>query len=93
MNFSNLHSVVSKEVMPLELEVTTSGVESQYHSVIVKELLLRLNASTTKLLLQELKELWVLLGWDGFLIGGPAVFWARLCFSLVLLDVLLEIKI
>lgn len=93
MNFSDLNCVVSKEVMPLELEVSTSGVESQYHSVIVKELFLRLNSSTTKLLLQELEELWVLLWWNGFLIRGPAVLWTGLSFSLVLLNVLLEIKI
>lgn len=92
MNFSDLDSIISKEVMPLELEVTTSGVESQNHSVIIKELFLRLNSSTAKFLLQELKELWVLLWWDGYLIFGPAVLWTGLSFSLVLLNVLLEIK-
>ena len=88
MNFSDLNSIISKKVMSLELEVTTSGVESQYHSVIVEELFLRLNSSTAKLLLQELKELWVLLRWDRYLIFGPAVLWTGLSFSLVLLNVL-----
>ena len=68
MNFSDLNSVVSKEVVPLKLKVTTESVESQYLSIIVKELFLRLNSTTTKFFLQELKELWVLLWWDGFLI-------------------------
>ena len=88
MNFSDLNRVISKEVVPFELKIGTLGIESQYHSVVVKELLLRLNSSTTKFFLQELKKLWVLLWWDGFLISSPAVLWAILSFSLVLLDVL-----
>lgn len=53
VNLSDLDRVVSKEVVPLELEVTTAGVESEHHPVIVQELLLRLNSSTSEFLLQE----------------------------------------
>lgn len=90
MNFSDLNRVISKEVVPFELKIGTLGIESQYHSVVVKELLLRLNSSTTKLFLQELQELWIFLWWDWDLSRSPGISRACLTLSLLLINVLEE---
>ena len=76
MNFSDFDGVVSQEVMPLELQVTTLCVESKNLSVVVQELFLRWNTSSSEFLLQEFQELWVLLWWNWF--GGidKGILWA-----------------
>ena len=61
MDLSDLHGIVSKEVVPHELEVLRHGEESQHLSVIVQELLLGSNSSSSELLLEELKKFFVLL--------------------------------
>ena len=76
MNFSDFDSVVSKEVMPDKLKVLRSGEESQHFSIIVQELLLGRYSSSSKFLLQELEELWVLLWWNWLLRDSEAVLWA-----------------
>jgi hypothetical protein len=82
MHFSDLDSVISQEVVPDELEVITSREESENLAVKVKELLLRGNSATTKLLLKVLKKLRVLLGRHGLQGLGKAVLGARLRVSL-----------
>ena len=82
MHFSDLDSVISQEVVPDELEVITSREESENLAVKVKELLLRGNSATTKLLLKVLKKLRVLLGRHGLQGLGKAVLRARLRVSL-----------
>jgi hypothetical protein len=51
MTFSNLNGIVGKEVVPHELQVIAHGEESQDLSVIIQELLLRWNSSSSELLL------------------------------------------
>ena len=82
MNLSDLDGVISQEVMPLELKVSTLSEESEYFSVVVKELLLGWNTSTSELFLKELEELWVLLWWDWLLRVGKGILWADLSFTL-----------
>jgi hypothetical protein len=55
MNFSDLDSVVSKEVVPHELKILAPGEEAQHFSVIIKELFLGRNSSSSEFLLQELQ--------------------------------------
>ena len=66
MNLTDLDGVISQEVLPDELKVIAFAEESQYFSVIIKELFLRWNSSTTEFLLEEFKEFWVFLWWDWF---------------------------
>lgn len=88
MHFSDLDRVIGKEVVPLELQVAAVSVESQNFSIVVQELFLGGNVTTSELLLQELQELWILL-WRNWLLGdNEAVFGADLCLRLWLLDVL-----
>jgi len=61
VNFSDLNGIVGKEVVPDELEILGHGEESQHLSIIVQELLLGSNSSSTKLLFKELEEFFVLL--------------------------------
>ena len=87
--FSDLYGIVSQEIVPDELKVWSwSCEESQHLSIVVQELLLGWNSSSTKLLLQELKKFWILLWWNWFLWVHKAVFWARLCIWLWLSTVL-----
>ena len=88
MDLPDLNCVISKEVVPLELEVTTLGVESQHHPVIVQELLLRLDSSAAEFFLQELQELRVFLRRDWLLRDCEFILWACLSISLFLIDVL-----
>lgn len=64
MNFSNFDGVVSQEVMPLELEIAALSVESKHLSIVVQELFLGWDSSSSEFLLQEFEELWVLLWWN-----------------------------
>lgn len=91
MHFSDLDRVIGKEVVPLELQVAAVSVESQNFSIVVQELFLGGNVTTSELLLQELQELWILLWRDWLLGDNEAVFGADLCLRLWLLDVLEEI--
>lgn len=61
VTFSNLDGIVSKEVMPDELETFRLNEESENLSVEVEELLLGSNLSSSEFLFQELKELLILL--------------------------------
>ena len=92
MYFSDLHRVIGEEVVPLELQVAAIRVESEHFPVVVKELFLRGNVTATKLLLQELQELWVLLGWNWLLGNDEGIFWAELCSWLWLFDILYRAK-
>ena len=88
MNFSNLDSVVSQEIVPDELEVLRFSEESEDFPVVVQELLLRWDSATSKLLLQELKEFLVLLWGDRYLRGYECVIRASLGVALRLVEVL-----
>jgi hypothetical protein len=90
MNFPDLDGVVSKEVVPDELEVLADSEESQDLSIVVQELLLRGNSSSSELLLQELKKFFVLLWWNWLQGLLESVLWAHLSVSLGLADVLQE---
>jgi hypothetical protein len=88
VDLSDLNCVVSQEVVPHELEVFAHGEESQHLSIVVEELLLGGNSSSSELLLKELEKLLVLLWWNWLQGLLEVVFWADLCFSLGLADVL-----
>lgn len=64
MDLTDLDGVISKEILPDELEIFALSEESQHFSVIVEELFLRWYSTSTKFLFEELKEFWVLLWWD-----------------------------
>ena len=66
MNFSDLNSIVGKEVVPHELKVFAHGEESKDLSVIVQELLLRWNSSSSELLLEEFEQLLIFLWGNRF---------------------------
>jgi len=87
MNFSDLDSIVSQEVVENKLEIIIPCEESQNLSIVVQELLLGGNSTTTKLLLQELKELLVLLWWNRFQGVDEAVLWACACLWLLLTNI------
>ena len=76
MNFSDFDGIVSQEIMPLELQITTLGVESKNLSVVVQELFLRWNTSSSEFLLQEFQELWVFLWWNWFAGVDEGILWA-----------------
>jgi len=82
VNFSNLDGIISQEIVPLELEVTTWCEESKHFSVVIKELLLGWNSSSSKLLLKEFEEFWILLWWNWNARSNESVFWAHLSFRL-----------
>ena len=88
MAFSDLDGIVSQEVVPHELEVFTDGEESQDLSVVVQELLLRGNSSSSELLLEEFKEFLILLWWDWLLCLNEGVLWAYLSVALWLSKIL-----
>ena len=88
MDLSNLNSIISQEVVPLELKIFGLSEESEDFSIVIKELLLGWNSSTTKLLLKELEELWVLLWWNWLLGNSEVILWAGLSFRLALAKVL-----
>ena len=88
MNFSNLNGIVSQEIVPLKLEVTGLGEESEDLSVIIEELLLGWNSSSSEFLLKELEHLWILLWWDWLLGVDEGILWAGLSFTLWLAEVL-----
>lgn len=88
MAFSDLNGIVSQEVVPHELEVLADGEESKDFSVVVQELLLRGNSSTSELLLEEFKELLILLWWDWLLSLNEGILWAYLSISLGLSNIL-----
>ena len=75
MDLSDFDSVVSQEVVNDERKIIESSVESEYSSVIVEELLLRLYSTTTKRFLHVLLQRGIaeLLLWD--LVVCEAVHW------------------
>ena len=88
MAFSDLNGIVSQEVVPHELEVLADGEESQHLSVVVQELLLGGNSSSSELLFQEFKQFLVLLWWNWPLLLNERVLWARASFRLGLSNIL-----
>ena len=64
MDLTDLDGVIGQEVLPDELKIIALGEESQHFSVVVQELFLGWNSTSTEFLLEELKEFWVLLWWD-----------------------------
>ena len=90
MHLSDLNGIVSKEVVPHELQVLASREESEHLAVEIEELLLGGNSAATKLLLKILEELGVLLGRHGLQRLGEAVLGARLGISLRSTAILLK---
>ena len=76
MDLSDLDSVVGKEIVPLELEVCALSIESKNFSIIIQELLLGWNSSTTEFLFEEFQKLWILLWWNWFLRTNKSIIWA-----------------
>ena len=76
MDLSNLDSVVGKEIVPLELKVCALSIESKNFSIIIQELLLGWNSSTTEFLFEEFQKLWILLWWNWFLRAYKSIIWA-----------------
>ena len=76
MDLSNLDSVVGKEIVPLELKVCALSIESKNFSIIIQELLLGWNSSTTEFLFEEFQKLWILLRWYWFLRAYKSIIWA-----------------
>ena len=66
MDLTDLNGIISQEVLPDELEVIAFSEESQHFSVVVQELFLGWDSSTTQFLFEELKKFWVLLWRDWF---------------------------
>ena len=64
MDLTDLDGIIGQEVLPDELKIITFSEESQNFSVVVEELFLGWNSSSTEFLLEEFKEFWVLLWWD-----------------------------
>lgn len=91
MNFSDLNGIVSKEVVPDELEVLAGHKESQNLSVIIQELFLGWNSASSEFLLEEFKELLVFFWWNWFLRLNKGVLWAVLGISLGYTAVLYKI--
>jgi hypothetical protein len=88
MTLSNLDGIVSQEIVPHELKVLTEGEESQNLSIVVQELLLGSNSSSSELLFKELEEFFVLLWWNWSLFLNERVLWAVASFSLCLANIL-----
>jgi len=88
MAFSDLNGIVSQEIVPHELKVFTDGEKSQNFSIVVQELLLRSNSSSSELLFKELEEFFVLLWWNWSLFLNERVLWAVASFSLCLANIL-----
>lgn len=80
MDLSYFNSVISKEVLNDERSSFTLTEELKNFPVMIQELLLRLNFSTTELFLKVLEHFRVFFGSDGLLRNGEIVFWA--CTSL-----------
>jgi len=88
---TDLAGVVSKEVVPdVGDAVTRSHEKSENLTIVVEELLLGSNTSTTESLLEELKEVLVLLGRDRNLALLEGVAWGLTGRSLGLSTVLLK---
>jgi len=67
MNFTDFNGVVGQVVVNDEGQIFKAGEESQYLSVMVKELLLRGNLAATEALLKELLHLVITLRGNGLL--------------------------
>ena len=88
MHLSDLDGIVSEEVVPHELEVLGHGEESQHLSVVVKELLLGSNSSSSELLFEELEKFFVLLWGNWSLALNEGVLWAVASITLWLAEIL-----
>lgn len=64
------------------MEIITFSEESQDFSVVIKELFLWWNSSSSKFFLKEFKKFWVFLWWDWFAWDNKVIFWWSLCISL-----------
>jgi len=82
MDLADLYCVISKEILPDELKIITFCEESQHFSVVVKELFLRWNSSSSKFFLEEFKKFWVLLWWDWFAWYNKVILWCFLAWDL-----------
>lgn len=88
MAFSDLNGIVSQEIVPHELKVLTDGEKSQNFSIVVQELLLGSNSSSSEFLFEEFKKFLVLLWWNWSLLLNERVLWAVASFSLGLANIL-----
>jgi hypothetical protein len=89
MNFSDLNSVVSKEVVPHKLQILASCEESKNLSIVVQELFLGCNFSSSELFLEEFEQLLVFFWWDWLAGLYERVFRASLSISLWAAHILL----
>ena len=71
--FTDFESIIGQVVVHDVWQVLAFCEESQYLAIVVKELFLCGNLTATELLLEELKELGVLLHWNGLLALGEVV--------------------
>ena len=74
MYFSNFDSVVGQEVVPDELETLRLDEEAKHFSVIIEELFLGIDFSSSKLLLEVFEELRILLRCDWLLRLDEGIF-------------------
>ena len=63
-------------IVPFELEVCALSIESKNFSIIIQELLLGWNTSTSEFLFEEFQKLWILLWWNWFLRTYKSIIWA-----------------
>ena len=78
VNLTDLNGVISQVVVDDVWEAVVSGEETEYFAVVVQELLLGFNLTTTEGFLEELNHLSILLWWNWNLALGKVVLWAIL---------------
>jgi len=75
VNFTNLDGIISKEVMDDEWQIIKTGVEAQNATIIIEELFLASNTTTSKRLLHILLQTWITNNWLRDLLISEAVHW------------------
>ena len=88
MALSDLDGVISQEVVEDVLVFSRVGEEYKHFSVVVQELFLGSNSSSTEFLLQELEELLVFLWWNWDLRLLEGIRWDLDSWALRLVEVL-----
>ena len=88
MTLSDLDGVISQEVVEDILVFSGVGEEHKHFSVVVQELFLGSNSSSTEFLLQELEELLVFLWWNWDLRLLEGIRWDLDSWALRLVEVL-----
>jgi hypothetical protein len=75
VNFTNLDGIISKEVMDDEWQIIKTGIETQNATIIIEELFLASNTTTSKRLLHILLQTWITNNWLRDLLISEAVHW------------------